>query len=164
MSAFDASAWLGDRNVRPTDAVIQQIRNYDAGLYRCGLDQIVQHGGYFVLPLAVNADANATTKTGVAHEARIPFKVVGAEVGAEVAAVSAGTAMIEKAPAATPTTFGDLLEADVDIKTAIGVMQAGEGTDGEEDIAVGDRLRMSVTGIGSGALTGSVAHLHCFRL
>jgi hypothetical protein len=164
MTAFNAATWLGLRTVRPSDDALAQIDRYDTGLHRVALGTIIAGLGYFTLPLTCAATVNNATVEGLAQQAKIPFKVVGADVGVESAAGSACTANVMKAPAATPTVYATMLTAAVDVKTNAGIMQAAAILDGSEDVEVGDRLRLEVIGTGAGAVVGSSGLLHCFRL
>jgi hypothetical protein len=49
-------------------------------------------------------------------------------------------------------------------KTGAGVGQAGAITSTKVDFAVNDRLRLSVTGTGAGAVVGSQALVYAYRL
>lgn len=164
MTAFDASAWIGSRAVRPTTAQLDQIANYDAGLYQVGMDNLLRHLHYFTQELQVAAAVNNATVTGPAKIARVPFKCVAVDCVCESAAGSACTVTVEKALAATPTSYASMLEALVDVKTAAGIAQAGSVTSTKEDFAAGDRFRVSVVGTGAGAVVGAMALMHCFRL
>lgn len=163
MSAFDNAAWIGTRAVRPTDAQLAQIAQRDTGLYQVNMDYFWRHAGYFQQQLSIAATISSTTVEGISTIARVPFKVVAVDLGVETSAGSAATGMVEKALAATPTTWTDLLEADVDVHTGLKVMQAGSVTSGKEDFAAGDRFRASFTATG-GAIVGNRIVMHCFRL
>jgi hypothetical protein len=164
MAAFDNAAYIGSRLVAPTEAQLTQAENADPALYKINLGTLLRHINYFQLHLGIAAAINAATVVGMGHVAKIPYKVVAGSVGVESAAGSAATAKFEKSLAATPTSFTDLVEAAVDVKTAAGTMQDVSITDGKEDFAVGDIVRMSCTGTGAGAVVGAVGTLHAFRL
>lgn len=163
MSTLDASAYLGAHFVRPTDAELTNVSNFDPALYRCRMDNILRGLGYFVLQLTLAAAVNNATVNGLSQVARIPFKVVGIDVGVESAAGTACTGDVKKALAAAPTSFTSMLTAAVDTKTGAGTMQATAITSGTEDVEVGDLLRLTEIGTGAGAVVGSTATLHCFR-
>ena len=163
MATFDASAFLGDRAIRATEAQLETIRNQDPGLYRAGLENLIRHLHYFTIDLST-ATANSNTKKSVAYVARMPFKVVGVEHGCLSAASTTATSGLEKAPAATPTIFATMQSSLTDIKTAAPVAQAGAILDGAEDFAVGDVLRLSVVSGSAANVVGSNSIVHCFRL
>jgi hypothetical protein len=163
MSAFSAAAWIGSRLVRPTTAQLDQIGKYDAGLYQVGMDNLLRHLHYFVFRIGIGTTINANTVSSMAHLVRVPLKVVAMEVGCESAAGSACTGDVEKAAAATPTSFSTMSTGAVDVKTGAGVMQDLPVLSGHEDVEYGDRLRTTFAATGSGAVVGAQAVLHCFR-
>lgn len=164
MAAFDASPWLGERTVRPTEAELQQIANRDTGLHGVGLDRFLRHLGLFVLPFSISTDPNNNTKNSLEFTAKFPFKVVGIHVGCESAAGSAATGDIQKNPTGSPDTFATMSTGAVDIKTAAGDFVDLPVLSGSEDIAYGDQLRFVVVGTGAGAVVGCRALLTCIRL
>jgi hypothetical protein len=162
MAAFDDSAWLGVRQVRLTDDDLDVLTNWSRGLGAVDVGNAWRYAGFFILPLFVFSTINDDTVEGLAYVAPVPFKVVGAHVGAEAAAGSAATGMIE-VDRAGAGSWADLCEADVDIKSDVKTMQPLAITNGSEDIDAGDELRLSVTGTGAGAVVGSQAQLFCYR-
>lgn len=164
MAAFDASAWIGARQIRPTEAQLTQIANYDPGLYKVGMDALWRHVHYFVLTLLVATSANATTKYSLEMTARVPFKVVAAEVGVESAGGSACTMDLEKNPSGDPDTYATMSTGAVAVKAAAGSFVNLPILEDSEDVAAGDQLRVAVVGTDAGDVVGAVAQLHCFRL
>lgn len=164
MAAFVNAAWIGDRTVRPTDAQLTTLSNWAAGLGAVDVGFFWRHVGYFVLPLTIHTDPNNNTKYSLALTTKIPFKVVSIDVGCESAAGSAATADIEKNPEGAPDTWATMSTGAVDIKTGAGDYQNLPVLDGAEDVAEGDELRLAGVGTGAGAVVGTQALLHCFRL
>lgn len=162
MAAFDDSAWLGVREVRLTDAQLSTLTDWSRGIGNVDTGHAWRYAGFFILPLFVFSAVNDATVAGVAAVAPVPFKVVGAHAGVESAAGSAATAKLE-VDRAGAGSWGDLVEAAVDVKTDAATMQPLEITDGAEDIDAGDEIRLSVTGTGAGAVVGAQAQLLCYR-
>lgn len=164
MAAFDDSAWLGARKIRFAETSLQTITDYSRGtMGGVDLSFAFRNNGFFILPLSIAAAINDATVTGIAQVAAVPFKVVGAHIGCESAAGTSANGKIEVDRAADGT-WADLVEADVDISSDAKTMQPAEITDGEEDVEAGQELRLSITGVGAGAVVGAIAHLFCFRL
>lgn len=164
MAAFDASAWLGARAVRPSTVELAELGRVGPAFFNINLENILRHLHYVAIPLGVASAVNAATVNGLAFPCPFPIKVVGFSVGCESAAGSAATAILAKAPAATPTTFATMLDAAQDIKTAAGYMQDAVILNGAENCAVDDNLRIQVTGTGAGAVVGTAGIVHAFRL
>lgn len=164
MSVFDASAWVGSRTVRPTEAQLLQMGAYDPGLYKVGMDNLWRHVHYFTIPFTIGTAINANTKSSLELAARIPFKVVACDVGVESAAGSAATADLEKNPSGSPDTWATMSTGAVDVKTGAAEFQNLPILNGAEDIAVGDQLRLTVAATGAGAVVGANAIVHAFRL
>lgn len=162
MAAFDASQYLGDRDIALTAAELAEIDNKQFALFQVNLSKLLRGAAFFTIPLRLATDPNNNTVTGVALPALIPFKVIGVQIGAKTAAGSACTGIIEKDPLGGGA-FATMMNAALDIFTDVGTMQQGVILDGAEDIAVGDELRLSITGTGAGAVTGANALLLCLR-
>lgn len=165
MTAYDGSALIGPRNVRPTAAQLATIADFDPGLFGggVGLDNLLRHLHYFQIPLRIETAINANTKSSIAMLTRVPFKIVAMEVGVESAAGTTCTGDVEKAPAATPTVFATMSTGAVDVETGAGIMQNLPVLSGHEDVAQGDRLRCTFVAAGAGAVVGACAVLHAFR-
>ena len=164
MTAFDNSSWIGARTIRPSAAQLAQIADYDTGLYKVGMDVFWRNAGYFPLQLSIATAIDATTKRSLELTARVPFKVVAIDVGVESAAGSACTADVEKNPSGSPDTYATMSTGAVDVLTLAGNFVNLPVLDGSEDVAAGDQLQLVVAATGSGAVVGSQAVLHCFRL
>jgi hypothetical protein len=164
MAIFDATPWLGARTVRPTDAQLLTLQRYDHALGDAGIALAWRHMGYFMIPFTIGTAINDNAKSSLEYTARIPFMVVGAEVGVESAAGSACIADIEKNPAGGADTFATMSTGAVDVKTGAAEFQNLPILDGAEEVAAGDQLRLTVTGTGAGAVVGANALLHCIRL
>ncbi len=164
MTAFDASSWIGTRNVRVTDAQLALLDQWDAGLGAIGVSTLWRHTGLFILPLTIQTAINANAKNSLEYTAPIPFKVVAIDVGCESAAGSAMVADIEKNPSGSPDTFATMTTGAVDIKTAAGDFVDLPVLDGAEDVAAGDQIRLVGTATGSGAVVGCTSLLVCYRL
>lgn len=162
MATFNDGPWLGSRTVRPTDAQLTKIDNWDRGLGDIGISNLWRHAHYVVLHFSISATINNATVEGIAVPLRVPLKVVGGDVGCESAAGSAATGMFEVDPLGGGS-FEDLCEADVDILTDVKTMKPVAITDGKEDRAATDEIRLSITGTGAGAVVGAIGTLHCFR-
>jgi hypothetical protein len=165
MAAFNAAAWLGSREIRPTEDQLEQIANVDPAFYKVGMDALMRHMHYFVLPLnRFTAVVDASTGYSLAHTARVPFKVVAIDVGCESAGGTTGTADVEKNPSGSPDTWATMSTGAVNVKAAAGDRVDLPVLDGAEDIDAGDELRLNMTGTGTGSIVGGQALLHCFRL
>lgn len=162
MAAFNSAPYKGEIGLSEAD--LTTIREKDGGIYGVGLDAFVRQGRYFTIPLDVHTTANNNTKDSGIYVARFRFLVWGAEFVAETAGGSTGTMDLEKALAAAPTTFATMLEADVDVKTAVGIFQAGSITNGKETIEIGDRLKAQSISGSAADQTGARCILHCIRL
>lgn len=163
MATFNAAPYLFDGLVAPTETELARIAEKDPSFYNAALAKFMKHAFYFTIPLQIITAISSNTKVSPAFTARFPFKVVGAEIGAETSGGSNAIGAIHKALAATPTTFASMQEADTDIHTAIGYMQAAVITAAKVDFAVGDRLLLSGNS-SDGALVGISAVVHCYRL
>jgi hypothetical protein len=163
MAAFDPSAFIGNRNVRPTEDQLATIEQWEAGLGDAAVQRLWRHLQYFTQHLHIAATINGGADISITNAARMPFKLVALDVGCEAAAASADADLLWEPAGSTPG-FTSLLEAVVDIQATAGVYdQSGQITDGKEDIAYGDKFHLSVTA-GAGNCTGAQALLHCFRL
>jgi hypothetical protein len=161
MAAFNNGPWLGARLVRPTEAQLQTIEDFEAGLGDAGVQRLWRHLQYFTQHLSIATTINNNTVVSLIAASRIPYKIVGIDIGCETAAASAD-GNIEKEPAAGGG-YTTMQEAVVDMQTGAGSYVAAVVTDGTEDVAFGDKVRLTVTA-GVGAVVGSQALLHCFRL
>lgn len=164
MAVYDASQYLGDRNVRPNTTQLQAMEDADPGLYKCGMAALWRQVGYFQQHYTIHTDPNNNTKYSLAQTARVPFTVLAIDVGCESAAGSAATADIEKNPSGSPDTFATMSTGAVDIKTGAGDFVNLPVLAGAQDVRAGDELRLAVVGTGAGAVVGSQAVLHCLRL
>lgn len=164
MAAFDASAWLGARSVRPSETELAELGRVGPALLNVNLENMLRHMHYVPIQLGVHSTVNNATVQGLAVPMVVPVKVVGFSAGCESAAGSAATVDLHKSAAAAPTSFATMLEAPVDVQTDVGYAQPGEITDGEEDLAIGDFLRLEAIGTGPGAVVGIVGIAHTFRL
>ena len=161
MAAFNSALFIGAREVRPTDAQILIIEQFEAGLGDAGVARLWRHLHYFVQHVAIAATINGGTVTSLNAASRVPYKLVGVDLGCEAAA-STAVANIEKEPAAGGG-YATMMEATVDIAGAVGAyIGTGEVTDGQEDVEIGDKVRLTVTA-GAGDCTGAQALLHCIR-
>tara|TARA_R110000824_G_scaffold54028_2_gene149067 strand:- start:21128 stop:21616 length:489 start_codon:yes stop_codon:yes gene_type:complete len=162
MAVYSAAAFIGDRTVRPTDAQLDILADYERGLGDPGVARLWRHQGYFTQYMAIATTVNGGALTSLNSPARIPYKVVAVDLGCESAA-STGVANIEREPAAGGG-YVSMQEATVDIAAVAGAYaQSADITDGQEDVAFGDNVRLTVTA-GAGDLVGAQALLHCFRL
>lgn len=162
MSTFDASAWIGNRTVRPTDAELTTLQNWARGLGDVPVAHFWRHSGFFEMDLSIAATVNAATVPSMIWTAKFPFKVVAAQVGVESAAGSAATLDVHVKPSGG--AFASIFTAAVDVKTGAGTAQDAAILDGSEDVAYGSQIKLVAIGTGAGAVVGSVAKLLCFRL
>lgn len=162
MSAFDASAWIGNRTVRPTDAELTTLQNWARGLGDVPVAHFWRHAGYFEVDLGIAATVNSATVAGLIWTAKFPFKVVAAQVGVESAAGSAATLDVQVKPSGG--SFASIFTAAVDVKTGAGTAQDASILSGSEDVAYASQIKLVAVGTGSGAVVGSAAKLLCFRL
>lgn len=163
MSVLDNSAKMGARTVQPTDAQLAKIRQYDPGLYDVGLSTLLAHLHYFVIPLVLAETPNNNAKNSVALPALIPYDIMAVQHGCKSAAGTAATGDIHKSTAAAPTTYATIQNAATDIKTDADLFVSAAILDGSESVEYGGRVKLIVTGTGSGDVVGAMAYLHCFR-
>lgn len=164
MAVFDSNPWLGNRRVRPSDEDLLTLARYDRAFGDVNVSLFWRYIGYFCIQLRVGAAiAAAGTFNSLELTARFPFKVVGIEAGCESSSTTTTTADIQKNPTGSPDTFATMAGA-VDVKTGAGEYQNVPVLDGAEDVEVGDQIRLQVVAVGAGAVVGSAALLHCFRL
>lgn len=164
MAAFDDTAWIGPREVRPTEAQLTSIDNIDRGLNDVGRANLWRHIHYFEIRLVQPGTVNNNTLNGHQNLARIPFKVVAIEASALAIAGTSFSVDLTRDPDGG-TTYATMLEtAPSLLAAAAGTFDKGEVLDGAEDINEGETWRIEWTGAGAGAVTGGEVILHCFRL
>jgi len=164
MAAFDDTPWIGPRQVRPTETQLTQIDNFDRGLGDVGRANLWRHTGYFTMVWTAPTQPNNNTVNGIQQTARLPFKVVAVECGAEAIGGTNVSADVEVDPAGG-VAYATILEtAPTALAAAAGTMAKGEVLDGSEDIDEGATWRVNHIATGAGAVTGHTVVMHCFRL
>lgn len=161
MAVFDAGKYLGPHFVRPTDAQLLAIENYDAAFGAIGLATLWRGTGFFVMSLSCVGGPNNNTYDGCAFGAPVPLKVVGADFAFESTAGATLTLDLLKKPVGG--AFASMLEAPVNPFASPKVPFAGQITNGKEDFEVGDQMQLRGVGGAGGAAIGCQARIYCFR-
>jgi len=161
-SIIGANQYTGNRNVALTSADLEEIGRKDPGLYNVGFEQKLRNAYFFTLPL-FRLTAAGTKAAGGVVTADFPFLIFRVEACCEASAGTAGIVELERALAATPSTWVLMTSAAINVHATIGEYVAGTMLEAQKTVAFGDKLRIAVTGTG-GNVTNSSALLHCVRL
>ncbi len=168
MADQSTGPYMGDANFAFTEAELATIAEKDPSFYNALRANALRNAFYFPIPLQLQTAVGNTTSTGIQVVIRFPCRVFYAEVGCEAAAGGSATAKVEVALAATPTSFTTLTtggtSGNVDIKTAAPILQGSRVDAAKSYLAVGDIVRLSITGASGGNVTGGFGILHAVRV